>query len=76
MRPREPMRLLMTGAVLIRSSRMIAIFRPMLSPVSRSEIAAPWWSNSYETSGRPVFWSQVWSALVRYSPVSAARLWR
>ena len=46
MRPREPMRLLMTGAVLIRSSRMMAILRPMLSPVRRSEIVAPQVSTS------------------------------
>ena len=76
MRPRAPMRLLITGALLIFSSRRIAILRPMLSPVMRSEIAAPWWSNSNDTSGRPVFWSQVWSAFDRYSPVSAARLCR
>ena len=54
MRPRAPMRPSMTGALLILSSRRMAILRPMLSPVICSEIAAPWRSNSNETSGRPV----------------------
>jgi hypothetical protein len=48
------MRPSITGALLILSSRRIAIFRPMLSPVMRSEMEAPCRSNSKETSGRPV----------------------